>query len=295
MFIPGFVQGRDRILDFDMDAVGRCVAVLQTGSTRRLATQHGDCPLPADAAARISEARLLPDGKVLVGPVVEITDEPIDAYAVVSADSYISAALGVPQRIFASGAVVFSTYGERTMLFVRAPSFETDIVTVFDGLSQQRLFGLTDILARSRDQPDAYEVTSGCAHGDEFTFVALGSRRLWTLDVATRTYCAVSPTYEFEDPDEIEALAVCGVDAVLMFTREDGLDLVWIDRRDGSCSRREHVPRKVLVDHLGCYASPKAGSGWALDAAARGLGDGRFTLRTVERVVLLESSQFGTG
>ena len=285
--VPGVDAKGDRILDFDMDGGGRYASVLGIGAVRRLATERATLALSPEAAARVGTCRLLANGRVLVHPVADVTDEAMDSCAIVAPGCFDLAPIGVPHELFTAGDWIFATYSERTLVFTREPSFEADIVTAFDPAGR-RLFGLADVLTRRRQEPDAYEVTSGCATvGGEFAFVASGSEFLWTLDAVHRAYHAVRPEVGFEDADDVEALAMDGANAVLLFAREDGLDLAWIDRQTGACSRRERLPTGELARYMDEPFVARPAGGWTLDAEARGLEGGQFILRMPDQVLLL--------
>ena len=289
--IPDFDSDREVIADFDMDGCGRHVAVLKSGTDTRILTEQGELSVPQEAARRVGTARLLPGGRVLVDPIAAITDAAMESCGIVGPDGFEVAPFGVPHDVFTAGASIFVTYDERTMLSVREPSFETDIVTVFDGTSRHRLFGLSDILTRRREEPDAYAVTSGCANRlGEFSFVAFGSVWLWTLNANARTFHAVRPQATFQDSDDVEAVALDGSSAVLMFAREDGLELAWVDRGTGECSRREFMPLAVMAQHIDNPVWQKPAGNWGFDGWVRGLEGGLFLLGTSRRVLLLEAS-----
>ena len=289
--IPGFDAARDVVVDFDMDGLGRHVAVLRSADGTRVVTEQGELGLPPKAAHRVGTARLLPGGRVLVDPVAPVTDAASESCGIVSAERFEVGSFGVPHDMFTAGDWAFATYDESTMLSVREPSFEADVVTVFNDASSCRLFGLSDILARRREEPDAYAVTAGCAtRAGEFTFVAFGSVWLWTLNAASRTYRAVQPQVTFEDSEEVEALAVDGPAAVLMFARRDGLELAWADRGTGECLRRESVPLATLADYVQEPVWQRPAGNWGLNARVRGMDGGRFLLCLPRRVLLLETT-----
>ena len=294
--IPGFDEYSEALIDFDMDGFGRCVAVLRSETATRILTDQGELALPPNEARWVGTARLLPGGKVLLDPIVPNTEDAMESCAIATTERFEAAPFGVPYAVFTAGNWTFVTYSEHTIISIREPSFENDVVTVFDGTSSRRLFGLTDILTRKKEEPDAYAVTRGCAtrHGG-FSFVAFGSTWLWTLNAETKTYHAIQPQASFQDSDEVEALATDGDAAVLMFARQDGLELAWVDRGTGECSRRETVALATIANYLDEPLWRRPAGNWGLNARVRGLDDGRFLICTSKMVLLLDGSSKGNG
>lgn len=289
--IEGFVAGSDRLLDCDIHEDGRVASLVERAGEKRLVVAGaGWDGLPPDARARVTSARWLTRAELVVGPVVKLTDAAVQTRAAVSASGFTVLPFGAPHIMFATETYAFATYGERVLLFTREPSYENDVVTVFDAGSLARLFGLADIMRRGRNDPSCHEVTSGCATRDgAFVFVGLGSSHVWTLDPLERSCRTVEASGAMASPEDVAALSVSGRTAILMLAVERAIELRWVDLVSGSTLHRELVAEDVVREAVGGSASPAPGGGFRLDAAARGLDMGRFILRTADRAVLLST------
>lgn len=249
--------GPGRLVDLDLREEGEAFALLEDENGKKrfdgLAglTRH----VPMNSLSRLHTIRSVDETAAIVMPIAEITDEPVETCALITPDAFTVLPFGTPADFFVGGGHVFATYTERTLLFTREPSFEGDIVTVFDSSDHSRLFGLADLLTGAREEPTCYEVTSACATAaGELVFVGLGDPHVWTVDAVSRTFTAARPVVPLPSVDLIEAVATNGPEVLVLTTGQDALELITLDRLGNTLSRSS-LPAASVFERLGGYAS----------------------------------------
>lgn len=221
------------VLDADLDDKGR-PAVAWAGERGTEVSRDGTTVAMLGNAGRVDAVRWVGDD-LLVWPVGNGT-------GLLKGTAVEPGLACAPRDALVSKRFVYATYGEEQFLTGTDDSdLASDRITVFDRAGQ-RLFGVQDLLGRSRDDPDFNEFTRGAVTPDgRLAFVADGSPLVWVLDAGTRSLLTIRPERPVEVADEIVAL-VCGNDRVGLVTpAADGFAFAWYDLADGRLIGDERV------------------------------------------------------
>ena len=139
-----------------------------------------------------------------------------------------------PRDVLVSDEFIFATYGEQQFLTGTDDDDPAgDRLTVFDKHGA-RLFGVEELLGKSRDDRDFSEFTAGTVAMDgRLVFVGDASPLLWILDAERKRLRTVRLERPIEVADDVAAL-VCGEDRVgLISSGPTQMSIAWFHLLDG--------------------------------------------------------------